>query len=206
MFDVKGKSINDIMNIDPLDLMKMSSKELRTVTNRLVSASNKRIRRLEKTEMGRTSPAYINYAQKRGKPFSTRGKNVNQLRNEFAQAQSFLSKKTSTLSGWKDVREDVESRLGGSMTNTQSKKFWKAYRELEERTGGFLDKNYGGKTNRTSDRIQKMLYETFSEKGWRTKRSDIIETMKERYDELYEEEQKELSSLDENDDDIDLPF
>lgn len=198
MVNVKGLTIDDIMNIDPNDLMRLSAKDLRALTNRLVSASNKRIRRLERTDLGRTSPAYISVS-KRGGKFSTRGKNVNQLRNEFASAQTFLNFKTSTVKGWNETRADVEQRLGGDMTEYQSKKFWKTYRELEERLGGFLDKTHSGKTNRTSDRIQKMLYQTYNEQSWRKGRKKIEEIMVNRYNELYEEEQESLNEENDND-------
>ena len=187
--NVKGMTIKDIMEIDPDDLLKMNRQQLASITNRLISASNKRIRRLEQTSLGRTSPAYVSASKRDNGIFSIRGKDLNQVRHVFARAKGFLSMKTSTLGGWREVREDVEERLGGGMTERQSKKFWKAYRELEERKGGFLDKTYKNRTNLTSDQIQSMLYQTFDERKWKGRRSNYVNLISKKFDEIYEDEE-----------------
>ena len=46
-YNVAGKSINDLLNIDYATINKMKKEDLREVTNRLVSAGNKRLRRME---------------------------------------------------------------------------------------------------------------------------------------------------------------
>lgn len=161
------------------------------ITGRLVSTANKRIRQLGKTEIGKTSPAYIN-AMKRGK-FSVKGKNYNQLRNVFKTAKQFLNYKTSTIEGWKDVRERVEEEIG-DMTKWEEKRFWKAYRMLEESNGGFVDKSHNSRLS--SDQIQKMLHQQFSESGWRSKYSSIMDSMQEKINSAYLSE-----SYDEDDED-----
>lgn len=188
---IKGLTIKDIMEIDPDDLLKMNRQELASITNRLISASNKRIRRLEQTSLGRTSPAYVSASKRDNGIFSIRGKDLNQVRHVFARAKGFLSMKTSTVGGWREVREDVENRLGGEMTEYESKKFWKSYRELEERSGGFLDKSYKGRTGLTSDQVQSMLYQTLDESGWRTRRSNIVDTVSGKLKDIYEDEELE---------------
>ena len=166
-----------------------------TITSRLVSTANKRVKRLGKTESGRMSPAYINY-MKHNK-LSVRGKSWNQLRNTFKTTKQWLKYKTSTASGWKAVRTDVEKRIG-FMTKYESKKFWKAYRELEELNGGFVDKSHKDKLS--SDQIQSMLYNEVNEKGWRTKRTSVVDSVNEKIKDIYEEQ----NSSDEEDNYEDL--
>ena len=64
-------------------------KEYRNEANRLVSLANKRIRRLEKNGL-QSSPAYQAYLVNGGKPFSTKGKDYNQLQSEVARLKRFI--------------------------------------------------------------------------------------------------------------------
>ena len=92
--NVKGLKISDIMDLSWEKLNSLNIEDMRLLTGRLVSASNKRIRRLSKATRGTSSFAY-QYVEERGKNFSTRGKDINQLRTEFKTAKQFLSMKTS---------------------------------------------------------------------------------------------------------------
>lgn len=188
--DVTGLSIEEILNMSPERILKMNRKDLSSITSRLVSASNKRIRRLSKTEEGKLSPAYKKY-EKRGKMFSVKGKNVNQLRNEFSQMKTFLNLKTSTVSGWKKVQKNIEERIG-KMTTTQSKKFWKLYHKLEEEEGGVLS------IIKDSDRIQRMLHQEVTSKGRKSQQA-IYDKMMNNLDALYEELMQDNVSEDTND-------
>ena len=49
--NVKGLKISDILDIDLDSFNRLNEKELRALTSRLVSAGNKRIRRLQKYEI-----------------------------------------------------------------------------------------------------------------------------------------------------------
>lgn len=194
--NVKGLSIKDIMNMDWNTLNKLDTKDLKQLTSRLVSASNKRIRRLEKTAYGTESYAYQS-VQERGRMFSVRGKTANQLKNEFKLASNFLKFKTSTVTGWKKHRGKVEQQLsdvtgGESQTwsDSTTKKFWKVYRRMEENHGGTFSKG-------DSSRIQQMIANVFNTNDKRhgiDYFSDIVES---KYEELYEAEE---------DDDIDDYF
>ncbi len=162
--NVKGLSIQDIIKMDWDTLNKLSSKEIKQVTSRLVSASNKRIRRLGKTETGRMSFAYQKI-EERGRMFSVKDKNTNQVRQEFALAKQFLQYKTSTMKGWNKYRKDTEKRIGYisngeslDWSNDTWKKYWKLFRMFEENHGGLITKKgTGGKFD--SDKIQQMITE-----------------------------------------------
>lgn len=190
--DLSGKSIQNIMNLD-IDINKLSRKDLYKVVGRLVSASNKRIRRMSQTKIGRYSPAYVS-RMKHGGLFSAKGLNTNQLRQLFGETKGFLQLKTSTSRGWEKVRSEIQDRLGIDLnTQRKSELFWRTYRELVEGQnipGQNLKSSYG------SDRIQELLAQEFTKKGkFNQSREDIIQRMNEKINSLYEEQQKKLERL-----------
>lgn len=137
---VGGMSIKDIMNIDIDRFNKMNEKELKMITSRLVSASNKRIRRLE--EKGIKSPAYrslgtdVRFSVKLPKTADVTQR-VNKLRNEFSRARNFLSMKTSTLKGYNDyqesVKEDIEKATGKTLGKGDVSRVYQMLHKLQER-------------------------------------------------------------------------
>lgn len=226
---VDGMSIQDIMNMNPVELSRLSTRELKQVTSRLISSANKRIRRLGKSDIGQSSPAYIQAQKEFGGHFSLKSENIegaspkqvhNRVLELHAQVRDYLSKKTSSVSGWKDVRKDVNERLTGKSsemalnTKYKEKRFWKAYRKLEEQSqGGILNSKSNPNSKRNSDRIQKMLYNRIKDKGWNRNFDDIIDDITKKggdIDKAYEYEQKRINQMMEWEEDIeesdDLPF
>lgn len=135
---VSGMSINDIMNMGIKQFNKLTEPELRKVVGRLVSASNKRIRRMESS--GIETPA-LRKVNKSGGVFSVKDKNLNQLRSEFSRAKSFLQSPTSSIKGYKevqkktveglkkqgiDVKKEVEESLTHGMTTKEIKQYIKS--------------------------------------------------------------------------------
>lgn len=180
MINVTGLSVEDIIN---MDVNTLGEKDLRAVATRLVSASNKRIRRLEKAVGGKFSPAYARI-ERQGRMFSVKGKDISALRAEMAQMRSFLKLKTSTVKGWKKVRKYISARFGGRINDTQMNEFWSIYRKLEESMGGSIGSIFD------SDKVQKMLYDEVTSED---SEDDIIEKMIQRMDEEYEDIMKEES-------------
>lgn len=192
--NIKGLSISDIMNMDWEQLNSLSESDFRKLTGRLVSASNKRVRRLSKTSRGTSSFAY-QFTEERGRMFSTRGKNLNQLRNEFKASKQFLQMKTSTVKGWNKYRKEMEQRTGYATENESMNwsertwsKYWKVYRRFEETHGGTMKKG-------DSDRIQKMLTEIMQSSDKRKSADSFQWMIEDAYNEMY---------LNEMDDDFDL--
>lgn len=190
--NVKGLKISDIVSMDWERLNKLSEKDLRSLTNRLVSASNKRIRRLEKTEFGKYSYAYQKVEQ-RGRMFSTRGKTFNQLKQEFKLVKQFIEYKTSTISGWTKFRKDMEKRVSGATYGESQnwsedtwKKYWEVYRKAEENHGGSFAKG-------DSDKLQKEIYSIFNEKGTENTTDYFSDIVEKKWEELYQKSQNELN-------------
>ena len=188
--NVKGLSIQDILNMDWDTLNKLDTKELKQLTSRLVSASNKRIRRLEKAPYGTESYAYRS-VEKRGRMFSVRGKNINQVKQEFKLASNFLKFKTSTVTGWGKTKSKIEKQLsdvtGGESQewseNTKSK-FWKVYRKTEEMHGGTFGKG-------ESSQLQQQLSIIFNTEDKRHGVDYFAEILNRKYEEMYETETAE---------------
>lgn len=135
-YDVNGLSIKDILDIPLSKLVSLSRADLARVTSRLVSAGNKRLRRFEKSGISTPASAYID---RNGGKFSTKNKNIYELREEFQRIKGFLGSETSTVRGyrrWEDkVSTTLEKEAGidyGSLTEEQKRVFWKAYTKLEE--------------------------------------------------------------------------
>lgn len=112
--NVKGLKITDILDIDLDTFNNLNESQLRALTSRLVSASNKRIRRLEKHKIN--SPAMQQLGD--NKKFSTKlpknvskQQRVNKLRSEFARARSFLTSETSTIGGYNKFKERTYERI-----------------------------------------------------------------------------------------------
>lgn len=191
---IKGLTISDILDMDWETINKMSASDLRAVTSRLVSASNKRIRRLEKTPTGTSSFAYQS-VEERGRMFSVKGKSVNQLKNEFKIASNFLRFKTSTVKGWKKYRSKMEKSVsdatyGESQTWSEKtwSKLWKVYRRTEELHGGSFKKG-------DSDKIQKKLYSIFADSDKRRSVDYFSDKLEDKYNELYESSQSEVKNI-----------
>lgn len=107
MYDVKGKSIKQILSMDIDTFNNLTESEVRAVTRRLVSAANKRMRRIEKA--GAWSPKYQEAVERGG--FGVKGKTESQVRGEFRALKSFLKAESTTLKGARKFVKDVKGRL-----------------------------------------------------------------------------------------------
>lgn len=193
--NVKGLKISDIMNMDWDTLNKLNKEDLKSITSRLVSASNKRVKRLAETPRGKSSFAYQS-VEERGRKFSVRGMDTNQLKNEFSRAKRFLNMKTSTVKGWKEYRKNVETRTGyateGESYNWSERtwsKYWIVYRKFTENYGGTYKKG-------DSDRIQQMLTEIMASNDKRRSADTFRRMIEDEYKSMYEENQEDYDTDD----------
>lgn len=91
----KGVTLEDVLDLSPAELRKLSGKELRTATGILRDAANKRYERIQRS--GRTTVASKNLSASGGK-INLRGKSDADVIKEFQRAKKFLSMKSSTAS------------------------------------------------------------------------------------------------------------
>lgn len=168
--------IDELLNIDINDLNRMTKKQLLNVVKRLSKTANQRIYRLEHTKTGTLSPAY-HHVEKRGENFGVKGKTLNQLRNEYVDVKNFLKMKTSTVSGWNEVRKETYNRIGTDFEGIDEVRFWNLYRKLEQ-----LD--YASIQNIGSTTAQRMLRQELEQNNGDD--DDILSSMEKRVTGEYE--------------------
>lgn len=139
-----AQNINDLLNLDPYTISKMTEKELRSAVTVLKSAANKRLRSLETAKLGKESYAYQAVAKKAGEGNkvafpSTTGRTYNQLQNEYKEIRAFMGMKTSNRRGWSQAVKRVENLIesdGGEprqISEDEWRDYWRLYREWEEK-------------------------------------------------------------------------
>lgn len=105
-FEVKAK----------VEEIKSEEKELRKQVSRLASMANKRIQRLEQSELTDT-PAYKSWEENGAHKFSVRGKTYQEVQAEYWRVKKFIENKTSTVTGAKQVLYDMASATGIEYTD-----------------------------------------------------------------------------------------
>lgn len=133
---------NEILSMDINAFLKLSYKELKPLTQKLSSTANLRIKRMVDNEI--SSPAVAKILT-HGGLFTTKGKNLNQLRQEFTRAKSFLESQTSTITGYKKWKRKTISRMKDrniSITEKEFFDFWNIYNQLEERHPDIQEKSF----------------------------------------------------------------
>ena len=132
----RSNKLSEVRDYTLTKVMSMSRKELAKATSTLAQAGNKRLKRFQEKNI--TTPA-TEYIKKHGGRFSTKGKDVKELREEFQRAKGFLESETSTITGYRawesKITETLKTKTGidyNALTEREKRKFWKAYSKLEE--------------------------------------------------------------------------
>jgi hypothetical protein len=86
-------------------------KELRKEVSRLCSMANKRLKRLEKSELT-SSPAYQSWEENGKHKFSVRGKSYNEVQKEYWRVKNFIENKTSSVTGTREVLKEMATNTG----------------------------------------------------------------------------------------------
>lgn len=131
---------SELLNLSSVEISKLKKPQLRKIVQTLASTSNKRLKRLQ--QKGITTPA-SRYVDKSGK-FSTKGKNINQLRAEYIRAKTFLQSKTSTLKGYKQFKKEVQKSLSEKGINISSdnlEPIFNIYEKLKDINPSVAEKN-----------------------------------------------------------------
>jgi hypothetical protein len=131
---MSGKSVEELLDIDLENFNMLDEKYLRKAVTRLVSAGNKRLKRLAQSDV--YSPAWYSVMYWGKGKFSVKGKNLNQLRAEFIRIRKFFEMETSTVIKAKKVRDTVISSMekeGVRITKEQYNRVFRAYEELKQR-------------------------------------------------------------------------
>lgn len=137
------KTVNELVNIDINEFNRMNKQQMRQSVQILASAANKRLKKLR--EMDIESPALYRVNKSRRGKFTTRDKNLNQLRAEFMRTKHFLEMRTSTARGWNATINEI---IGGLevenvyITRQNFAKFWRAYNKIIESDPLFVERDF----------------------------------------------------------------
>lgn len=185
-----------IIDMTPEQFNKLSKQELKGYTQILASVANKRLKRAQ--EQGFDSPS-IDAVLVKGK-FSTKDKNINQLRNEFMRAKRFLTSKTGTLSEFKKFRKETINALkekeGIEITEEQFDIFWRTYEQLKKERPEVANKGLKYNILKNIDYYQKQGLSM----------DNIIKKMKENLEETYQEGQAMTKQAEENASELQMFF
>lgn len=190
---IKGKTIEQIVNMPLNDLKKLTDSELRVLVGRTVSAGNKRIRRFQAGTGGSIPSAVGKMGMYEDVKFSTVGKDREQLLQEFTRAKRFFKAETSSISGYKKVRKKTKERLKeagvdiSDLSEANYARFWEAYKKLKEVYPELADKNY---KYGALDEMKKMV----ASKKWFSV-DKLVRDMGKKLDEIYEENQEIKSGV-----------
>lgn len=191
IIDVTGLSTSNILNREFEELNKLSTKNLKAVTSRLVSSANKRLKRIEKANLTQLNIPYKKVMEE-GK-FSVKGKNRNQVLQEYARAKEYLESKTSSVSGYKSYRQKVKDRLGiPEMSDEEELDFWNMYNDINAHSK--YNKDVLG-SNQMQRIVAKMVDEGKSKK-------QILSKLRYTYQQEQKQRSRELNEL--LDDEIEL--
>ena len=93
-------------------LYKMDAKQYRKEASKVISMANKRLARLEKSNLT-DSPAYSKLVDSKGNPkFSVKGLDHNQLQSEMSKVKKFVQAKTSTVRGINTTLKEMANNTG----------------------------------------------------------------------------------------------
>lgn len=179
--DVRGMTIDEIVNMDPEKLNRLSDADLTAISKRLVSAANKRVRRLRASKEGRYSPALKDVPEAGFSVNFKKDKNHrNRVYEEYARMRNFMKMRTSTSKGWRGFRKEMHEKYGAPMDPEEASDFWREYRVFMRENMAIPATGKDG-----SERLLKLFAKVYNDRGldW--------EYLNERAKELYEEIQKE---------------
>ena len=98
-------------------LYKMDAKQYRKEASKVISMANKRLARLEKSNLT-DSPAYSKYVDNNEMPrFSVRGLSHNDLQREMSKVKKFVQAKTSTVRGINITLKEMANNTGTKYKN-----------------------------------------------------------------------------------------
>lgn len=126
----------DIKSYFPKELYALNEKEFRKEVTKIVSVANKRIERLEKSNL-KDSPAYQKLLNDGGVRFSVKGKTHNQLQSEVARLKKFMESETSTVRGLNNTLKNMAKVTGVKYRNlrdlqSKAKNFFTLANKVEQ--------------------------------------------------------------------------
>ena len=158
-YKVSGKSVQQLLRIRKSTLNNLTPKELRQVTSRLVSAMNKRIRRLEtyaREHNNITIPSLDALHSRNITKFSIKNVRDERLLDAYEEMKRFYEYKTSTIQKYiatrKKLDKATEDAVGfdyTSLSQEEKDDIWDVYAMIKEENAPLFEeiKQQKGGTN-----------------------------------------------------------
>lgn len=167
-------------SLDDTRMQSMTAKELRQTLRTLISTANKRYDRLAPKHDKEVYSWAFEAAKQSGGRFTTAGKNRNKLEQELYRVVGFLTAKSSTEKGLKEIETEFRERIGQtwgkSLDVETAREYWKQY----NRVIAVHPEIPIGSGSLSSNQLQSLMYEWLAEG-------------EARVDELYDAAQKGLT-------------
>lgn len=189
-FNVTGMTVQDILNLDNRAFNKLGESDMRKVVNRLTSAANKRLRTFEKT--GEISPAAGKVFSSGGR-FSTKGKDLNELRAEYGRVRSFMGAKTGTIRGWRSVKRqtvDTLKKKGIDVDPDKLEDVLRVYDRLKEVDPTIEERSLKYKVISEIDDTIEDIQENTEPQDDEEMIDEVVKAMRETITRIYEEERE----------------
>lgn len=198
----KNMSLKDISEVN--DFNSLNLKEMNALYTNLHSKVKRRLNKLRKDPIARTSPALSDYKKgfKLKEPKTKKGiRNYrNKIYHEVSRMRNFLSDKTSTVTGAKKFYSKTSKLIGKvsgdkrPLTLRQFKRFWKMWDKVREMGTGEV------RGNKVDSPIWKKLKELVKATGSQYNRNeDILREMEQFIKDNYEREEEKLQELETDD-------
>ena len=159
---LKNYTLDELLSMDTLDLMKMNAREMRHAVRTLNLVANKRLARLQKAvredRQGVSERGLTNSKGQTIEKFTiSRSASLNEARNKFKNVAHYLNRKTTTIEGAKKEFDRQAKKLFDdediSFSNDEIKELWHIFRELDE--AGFYTQDFD------SEKTQRKIGEYF---------------------------------------------
>ena len=184
----KQKSITDLLNMDLTTFNALDEKTLRKYATTMMSAANKRLKRMEEKKL----TAYPAYSKRQGKKFSVANQNLNQLRRTFTEMKTFLSSESGSVAGILKIRKKIQKGLkekGIKITLNQIDDLFKAINKARELHPNL--RNEKEFVYELIDLSNKLMQENKSQ-------DDILNAVLSEYDQMYKDKLMKMGFINNN--------
>lgn len=215
------QTVDDLLEADWSELVHLKKKELQSVITHYAKIANERrsdaIKKLRESELP-TPLVYKSTKSKEGADNVSwyrygfnyrRGSKVDEMRKKLRLIRQFLSDKTTTFEGWKEVLDNFVDRVSEKadivVTKRKYKQYWNIYLKAQERP--IIMAKFQSKKG-SSDELQRAIIDIIHQDSRLLWDEDMVIAMMEgnleEIDRLSREQKnKVLANIDEEDDDDD---
>lgn len=134
---MRNVTVEEVKHLTGDKINRMTAKELRNVIQTAGHSLNKRLQRIEKNDLTVFSPAYKREARETGGKarFTSKGKNISELRHVVAEMKHFSNMRTGTVKGARVEKEreiSILNKRGDEPPITAINQYWENFHRARE--------------------------------------------------------------------------